>query len=166
MAATLKQLAAIRAAIADTESEIHAIDFATVHKMDAAARVKAFVTSLAGRVDEGYIGRCFTSAAGGTRTEDLLNSVARGDIGTVDRALALQAWLDPTGLETKLMTCALPYCADGGTSLAERPALLRKLDSRLHDLLVEEEAMIVELIAAGHEVYRRSNVDPLIVLGV
>ena len=161
MAATLKSLAAIRQHIADIEAEISAIDFATVNKMDAAARVKAFVTSLAGRVDEGYIGRCFTSAAGGTNAEDLLNAV---ESGTADRALAIQAWLDPTGLETRLMAAALPFCKDGGTALAERPALLRKLDNRLHDLLVEEEGMVCELQAQGHEVFRRSNVDPLIVL--
>jgi hypothetical protein len=167
MAASLKSLATIRETIASVEAEIRAIDNSGLTEADVADRVKGFIATLAARFDESYIGRAFTHANGTVTTTDMLNATAsEGQSG--DEALVLEAWLRPELLEQKLLNAAAPYVQTGKTALPldQRPALLRKLDARLADLCQEEEDMIVELQANGHEVFRRGNVDPLVVLGI
>jgi hypothetical protein len=168
MAASLKSLATIRETIASIEAEIRAIDNSGLTEADVADRVKSFIATLAARFDESYIGMAFTHPNGIVTTTDLINACAPDGGHPGDESLVLEAWLRPELLEQKLLNAAAPYVQTGKTALPldQRPALLRKLDARLADLCQEEEDMIVELQANGHEVFRRGNVDPLVVLGI
>lgn len=167
MAATLSQLAKIRETIALTEQELRAIDQASLPKEDAEDRVSALVQSLAARFDSDFVGRAIVSGKGAVSVTDLLVA-AEVEVDPAEKMLIVAAWLHPENLKAKLMAAAQPYIASGKNALpvAERPALARKLDQRLHDMAVEEEAMVRELEAQGHDVWRRPGVDPLVVLGV
>ena len=166
MGATLKQLATIRQTISDIEGEISDIDNAGLTADDVADRVTALVYRLSARFDEGHIGLALTNPNGTVQTTDFMNACVEEGSHPGDAALVIEAWLHPEVLEQKLLKAAAPYVQSGKTALTidQRPAMARKLDNRLHDLLIEEEQMVVELLAAGHEVYRRGTVDPMIVL--
>ena len=166
MSASLQALADIRLKIAEAESQIREIEAASLPKADVEARIKAFVATLQARFDADFIGRGLVSAGAGINTTDLLNACSIEETSTADRGLVLTAWLHPDLLERKLNDAAMPYVATGKALPAEkRPALLRKLDETLTALLVDEERLIVELQADGHEVFRLAGIDPLIVLG-
>jgi hypothetical protein len=164
---SLQALADIRQKIQETESKIAEIENASLPADDVAERIKTFVATLQARFDADYIGRCLTSPGAGISTTDILNACSIEESSTADRHLVLAAWLNPDLLERKLTDAAMPYVATGKQALPveKRPALLRKLDEQLTALLADEERLIVELQADGHEVFRRSGIDPLIVLG-
>jgi hypothetical protein len=168
MAASMKALAAIRQVIADTEGEIAAIDNAGLTADDVTDRVKALVSRLRTRFDEGYIGLALTNPNGTVTTTDFMNACTEAEAHPGDEALVIEAWLRPEALEQKLLAAAAPFIQSGKTALPldQRPAMARKLDARLHELMVEEEAMIMELLDSGHEVFRRGAIDPLVILGV
>lgn len=165
--ATLSQLAKIRETIALTEGELRAVDQASLPKEDAEDRVAALVHSLAARFDADFVGRAICSGKGTVQPVDILVA-AEVETDPAEKMLIVAAWLNPENLKAKLMASAAPYVVTGKTALpiADRPAIARKLDQRLHDLAVEEEAMVRELEAQGHDVWRRPGVDPLVVLGV
>jgi hypothetical protein len=163
---SLQALAQIRNQIADIESQIREIESASLPKADVEAHVKGFVQNLQSRFDAAYIGRCLVGAGSGISTTDILNACSIEETSTADRQIVLAAWLNPDLLEQKLLRAAEPYLATGKQALPadKRPALLRRLDETLSALLVDEEALIVDLEQAGHQVFRRANVDPLVIL--
>jgi hypothetical protein len=167
MAVSLSQLAKIRETIANTGQQLRLIDAAELPKEDAEDRVAALVHNLATKFDADFVGRAIVSGQGAISVSDIL-AAAETESDPAEKLLVTMAWLQPELLMAKLMSAAQPFFATGKTALpiAERPALARKLDKRLHDLAVEEEAMVRELEAAGHDVWRRPEVDPLVVLGI
>lgn len=161
---SLQQLANVRKQISDISAKIQEIESASLTKDDVAERVKGFIQNLQARFDHSFVGMAIVSADGGFSAKDLLNACSLDEQSTADRVIVLQAWLDPDGLERKLLACAEPYVAAKGIPSDKRPSMLKKLDSELSELLHQEEELIVALTDAGHEVFRRGNVDPLIVL--
>jgi hypothetical protein len=162
---SLQALADIRQKIQETESKIAEVENASLPADDVAERIKAFVGGLQTRFDADYVGRCFTSPGSGTSTVDLLNACFQ-DSSAPDQHIVFAAWLHPDLLEQKLLKAAEPFIATGKQALPSdrRPALLKKLDETLSALLVDEEAAIVELEQAGHQVFRRAGIDPLVIL--
>ena len=162
--AALKALADIRSRISELQGQISEIETASLPAADVQGRVKAFIQNFQSRFDDGYIGRGLVSAEAGISTTDIFNAATGEDLS--EKVMAIAAWLDPAGLERKLMESAAPHIASKGLPSEKRPALLRKLDDELDRLLADEEQLIVELEAAGLGVFRRGNVDPLVVLGI
>jgi hypothetical protein len=162
----MQDLAQIRNQIADIQAQISDIETASLPKPDVEASIKAFVQTLQSRFDADYIGRCLVGAGSEISTTDILNACSIEETSTADRHIVLAAWLNPDLLERKLTDAAMPYVATGKALPADkRPALLKKLDDQLAELLHQEEEAIVALEQAGHEVFRRAGIDPLIVLG-
>lgn len=166
MAYTLQALADIRAKLQETDSRIAGIESAGLTSDDVQTRVKAFVATLQDRFDESFVGLAITHPQGQFSTADILAAATGEEMNGADKMLIFQAWLDPAALESKLMRATAPYIQSGKSAipLEKRPALLRKLDEERHQLLVMEEATIADLLANGHEVFRRANADPLVVL--
>lgn len=163
MTPSLKNLYQIRGEIDALQSRIAEIDSAALPVADVALRVAAFVADLGARFDVGHLGRAIVSADTFT-VSDIRNAAFSNEPGETE--LVIQAWLDPDRLTDRLLDAAAPFAEKKGTAMAERPALLRKLDDQLHDLLVAEEEMVVALEQQGIEVYRRPGIDPYIILGV
>ena len=166
MAYTLQALADIRAKIQETDSRIAEIESAGLTSDDVQTRVKAFVATLQARFDESYLGMAITHPQGQFSTADILAAATGEEMNGADKPLIISAWLDPAALESRLMQATAPYIQSGKAAipLEKRPALLKKLDEERHQLLVKEEDAITELLANGHEVFRRANADPLVVL--
>ena len=161
---SLQKLSDIRRQISDTESKIREIESASLTKDDVAERVKGFIQNLQARFDHSFVGMAIVSADGGFSAKDLLNACSLDETSTADRVIVLQAWFHPELLEKRLLDAAAPYVAAKGIPTDKRPSMLKKLDSELSELLHQEERLIVELTDAGHEVFRRANIDPLIIL--
>ena len=166
MAYTLQALADIRAKIQETDSRIAEIESAGLTSDDVQTRVKAFVATLQARFDESFVGLAITHPQGQFSTADILAAATGEEMNGADKPLIISAWLDPAALESRLMQATTPYIQSGKAAipLEKRPALLKRLDEERHHLLVKEEAAITDLLANGHEVFRRANADPLVVL--
>lgn len=166
MAYTLQALADIRAKLQETDSRIAEIESAGLTSDDVQTRVKAFVATLQARFDESYLGMAITHPRGQFSTADILAAATGEEMNGADKPLIISAWLDPAALESRLMQATAPYIQSGKAAipLGKRPALLKKLDEERHQLLVKEEDAITDLLANGHEVFRRANADPLVVL--
>lgn len=166
MSASLQELANVRRQISDISAKIQEIESASLTKQDVEERVRGFIQNLQFRFDHSFVGMAIVSPDGGLSATDILNACSIDETSTADRVLVLQAWLDHAGLERKLLACAEPYLASGKSAIPsdKRPALLKKLDGELSALLHQEEELILALTDAGHEVFRRANIDPLIVL--
>ena len=161
---SMKALADIRSRIAELQGQISEIDNATLTLPDVQGRVKAFIQNLQSNFDTDYLGRALVNPSASIACVDIFNAATGEDLS--EKVMAIAAWLDPAGLERKLMESAAPHIASKGLPSEKRPALLRKLDDELDRLLADEEQLIVELEAAGLGVFRRGNVDPLVVLGI
>ena len=166
MAYTLQALADIRAKLQETDSRIAGVESAGLTSDDVQTRVKAFVATLQARFDESYLGMAITHPQGQFSTADILAAATGEEMNGADKPLIISAWLDPAALESRLMQATAPYIQSGKAAipLEKRPALLKRLDEERHQLLVKEEDAITELLANGHEVFRRANADPLVVL--
>lgn len=166
MSASLQELANVRTRIADITGKISEIERASLTKDDVQDRIKAVVGTLQHRFDQDYIGRGLVGAEYGITTTDILNACTTEETNASDKAIVMLAWLSPDLLERKLLDAAQPYVASGKSAIPtdKRPSLLKKLDSELSELLHQEEELICELQANGHEVFRRANIDPLVVL--
>ncbi len=166
MAYTLQSLADTRAKIQETDSRIAEIESAGLTSDDVQNRVKAFVATLQARFDESFVGLAITHPQGQFSTADILAAATGEEMNGADKPLIISAWLDPAALESRLLQATAPYIQSGKAAipLEKRPALLKKLDEERHQLLVKEEDAITDLLANGHEVFRRANADPLVVL--
>lgn len=164
--ASLQELANVRNKIADITGKISEIERASLPQADVQDRIKALVGTLQARFDHAFVGMNLAAADGGFSARDIMSACSSDERDASDKSLVLMAWLDPAGLERKLMEAAAPYVATGKSAIPtdKRPSLLRKLDGELSELLHQEESLICELQANGHEVFRRANIDPLVVL--
>ena len=164
--ASLQELANVRRKISDISARISEIESASLTREDVETNIKGFIQTLQARFDQAYVGMAAVSANSGLSALDIMNACSYDEHNGSDKALVIQAWMNPELLEKRLLECAEPYMASGKSALPteKRPALIRKLDSELSELLHTEESLIVALTDAGHEVFRRGNVDPLVVL--
>lgn len=158
---SLKKLAEIRAAIAETKSGLARLKTAALSLSDIEARVSDTVDAWASKFDAGYLGRAFASPGDLISPEDVDLACA----GEAAKGAVFAAWADPDGLKQKLLDAARPYAAaKGAVAQDDRPAYARKLESTLYDLEVEEERLVTALEADGLDVFRRPDADPAIIL--
>lgn len=153
----LKELDAVRAEISSMQDELKWLTAARLPKAEAAQRIPAIVDLLAAGFDPVVPQLAEIGAPPVKTIERWLNPPA-------DHAGTLLCWLFRDQIEARLLAALDAADYVPGPPAADRPALIKDLQKRLHVLEVNEEALVESAEAAGVEVGRRADVDWSVVL--
>lgn len=163
---SIQKLDKLRAEIAATKEALSHVEGAALDDAQISARIDAWLDEQERRVENDIFGRaydfCFPSTGRGLwpSIRDVFGD-SRGD----EVLLALAASLNREQMKTRLLQAAQAHAAKVG-QVSDKPADLATLRAKLYKLERAEEELIVSMVAAGEQVCRRADADPLAILGL
>lgn len=170
----INKLDSIRTEIASVREELVWLDTSPLPLPEAETRIVTWVDAQARKMgDRLSLGSAIRSE-GNLGDAELLTVHARGraDIYSERDALVnasadlapIICWLFPAAVKERLRAELSGLDYEPGPPAEERPSMKARLQDELHRLELIEESLVLELEAAGVEVFRREDADPAVIL--
>lgn len=155
-----------RQKIAALQAERHEIAESPVPREEAAENVRQFLKIRAGQFDRSLTLGSLINPAARPDSQNLILQMTDLSSDSVLQGLLCRAI--PRAIETVLMEAVDAHLAahPPGLPSSERAPRLAELDAKIMKHEHREEMLIRQAETAGHEVVRRADANPMVVLGL